>query len=452
MFGHNQNRDSENIAAILLKFSLPLILSGVLQQLYNWADAFIVGNVEGELALAAIGATGTVSNFCIMAITGFTLGLSILFGQKFGGGETDGIPKLLSTFSVLLGAVFLVLAAVGNRTAFSLLHLLHTTPDTIGQADSYLRIIFVGVPFLAVYNVYSAAIRGIGDSRAPFLAILVSSVLNVFLDILFVALFRWGVRGAAAATVVSQAGMTAFLIIYAIKKHPILRFGSDGRIVDREMLRQGMHFGFPPMIQSSVSAFGSLLLQNFMNGFGTQTVAAITTAYRVDSIILLPIINLGSGISTLVAQSHGAGDEKRAARIFAVGSGLMAVISFMLTLLVIPTGGRIIALFGVSGGAVRIGTDFFRRIAGFYLIFGMATAVRGYLEGLGDVLYSSISGILSLLARIVASYAMAAFFGNMIIAYAEAFSWGVLLALYLIRVIGKRKKQAVLLQNAAKKK
>ena len=422
---------SESIAYILIKFSLPLILSGVLQQLYNWADAFIVGNVVGELALAAVGATTTVINFYLMAVTGFTLGLSILFAQKYGSGETEHIPEILSTFSIVFGGVFIIL---------SLLGLLHTTRDTVLLAGSYLKIIFAGIPFLAVYNVYAAALRGIGDSRAPFLAILFSSAINVGLDILFVAFLHWGVEGAAAASVLSQAAMAAFLIIYAVKKYPFLRYRLGKRVICRRALRQGVHFGLPPMIQSSVSAFGSLLLQNFMNGFGTQTVAAVTTAYRVDSIILLPIINLGSGISTMTAQSHGGGDGKKARKIFAVGTAMMTVVSLLLTLLIIPTGGHLIALFGAGAAAAEIGTQFFRRIAGFYVIYGLANAMRGYLEGLGDVLYSSIAGILSLGFRIAASYALAALFGNMVIAYAEAFSWVLLLLLYLFRMIWKKRQ------------
>lgn len=429
---------SENIAFTLMKFSLPLILSGILQQLYNWADAFIVGNVEGELALAAIGATGTVSNFYLMAITGFTVGLSILFAQKFGSGETSILPKILSTFSMILGSSFILLAAAGIFLSSPLLHLLHTTEDTVLLAENYLQIIFSGIPFLAVYNVYSAALRGIGDSRAPFLAILFSSAVNVILDIIFVALLHYGVRGAAAATVISQASMTVFLIGYTVRKHPFLRFHPGRQSFDRSALSQGIRLGIPPMIQSCVNASGNLLLQNFMNGFGTQTVAAITTAYRVDSIVLLPVINLGSGISTLVAQSHGAGDEKRTRKILAVGTVIMTAIALTLTGLVIPTGGHLIAMFGVGLKAAEIGRNFFARLASFYVIFGLAAAVRGYLEGLGDVIYSSMAGVTSLIFRIFASYYLAALFGNMVIAYAEAFSWVLLLSLFLLRILWKR--------------
>ncbi|WP_304507637.1 MATE family efflux transporter [Anaerotignum sp.] len=438
MIWSKKQSDLKNIAYTLIKFSIPLILSGILQQLYNWADAFIIGNVNGEISLAAIGATSTVINLYLMVITGFTLGLSILFAQKFGSKEIASIPKILATFSMLLGAVFVLLAAVGIGLTFPLLRMLHTTWDTIYLAEQYLRIIFLGIPFLAVYNVYAAALRGIGDSRTPFLAVLLSSVVNVILDVLFVVLLHLGVIGAAVATVISQAAMTIFLVTYSISKHPLLRFYPGKRSLDRKALVHGLRLGFPPMVQSSVSAFGSLILQDFMNGFGTQTVAAITTAYRVDSIVLIPIINLGSGISTIVAQSHGAGQNKRAYKIFFVGMVLMTMVALILTLLVIPSGGHLIAMFGTGAEATEIGKDFFHRIASFYIVFGLATAVRGYLEGIGDVLYSSIAGILSLLSRILLSYSLAAFFDNMIIAYAEAFSWGVLLVLYLLRVIWKK--------------
>ena len=187
------------------------------------------------------------------------------------------------------------------------------------------------------------------------------------------------------------------------------------------------------MIQSSISSLGSLILQNFMNGFGTQTVAAITTAYRIDTIVLLPIINLGSGISTLTAQSYGAGRTDRTRRILLAGSGVMLLVSLALTLLVIPTGGHLIALFGAGAEAVRIGSDFFLRIASFYVVYGLAMSVRGCLEGIGDVTYSSIAGIASLVFRIFLSYALADLFGNMVIAYAEAFSWLLLLGLYILR-------------------
>ena len=430
----------ESIAFALVKFSLPLILAGILQQLYNWADAFIVGNVDGELSLAAVGATTSVINFYILTITGFTMGLSIFFAQRYGSGETEAIPRILSTFSLVLGAVFLALSAAGFALAPAILRVMDTSADIIGLSEGYLRIVFLGIPFLAVYNVFAAALRGLGDSRTPFLAVLLSAAINVALDIWFVAALDWNVQGAAAATVISQAAMTLFLVIYSRKKYSLLRFALKGKWFDKQIFLQGVRLGVPPMIQSSVHAFGSLILQNFMNGFGSRTVAAITTAYRVDTIVILPMTNLGAGISTMVAQSYGAGDRKRIRKIFGVGSALMAGVSLLMTALVIPFGGRLIALFGAGPEVVDIGSRFFIRLSAFYIVYGLATAIRGYIEGLGDVACSSLIGIAALFIRIAASYMGAAFFGNMIIAYAEDFSWVCLLIFYILRVFRKREK------------
>ena len=427
------------IARELIAFSTPLILSGVLQQLYNWVDAFIVGHVEGELAMGSVGATSTSVNLFVTAITGFTLGLSVLMAQRHGARDDRQIPRILSAYAFILGGIFLVISIPGHFFAGELLELLDTTEDMLPLATHYLSIIFLGLPFLAVYNVYSAALRALGDSRAPFLAVVVSSVVNIALDILLVAVIPWGVRGAAIATIFSQAAMTIFIIGYAIKKHPTLRFKPGRGMSDLSCVAEGVRFGLPPMIQSSLTATGSLLLQSFMNSFGSDTVTAITTAYRVDTIILLPIMNLSSGISTLSAQSHGAHDDARAGRILGVGTIMMIVVSLMLTAIIIPTGGWLIAMFGAGETVVNIGRSFFMGIAPFYVVCGLAMALRGYLEGLGDMTFSSAIGICALATRIAASYAMRPFFGNMTVAYAEAVSWALMLALYAARCAVKRR-------------
>lgn len=423
-----------HIILSLIAFSLPLILSGVLQQLYSWADAFIIGNHEGSVALAAVGATTAIVNFFVNAITGFTLGLSILFAQKHGSGKGEEISPVMSSFLIILGTLFTIFAVLGSVFTKDILLFLDTTEDTITLAGDYLRIIFIGIPFLAVYNVYSAGLRALGNSRAPFYAVLISSAVNVILDIIAVVFLGLSVKGAAIATVVSQIAMTIFIIIYS-RRYEELRFSAV-----RNGAGEGVKFGLPPMIQQTISSAGGLVLQNFMNGFGTATVAAITTAYRVDSIILLPIINLGSGISTFTAQSYGAGNKERTKRIMLSGLMLMALVSIVLSLAVIPAGGFLIRFFGASEEAVSIGDTFFRRIASFYIVFGLATAIRGYIEGIGDVVFSSIAGIISLLWRIILSYLLEPYFGNMVIAYAEMLSWLLMLALYIARAVRRPKK------------
>ena len=194
----------EKTAITLIKFCIPLILSGILQQLYNWADAFIVGNVAGENALAAIGSTTTVIN-------------------------------------LFLGCIFLLVPAAGIPGAYPLLRIMNTTPETIHMAKNYLQIILIGLPFLAVYNVYTSALRGIGNSRAPFGSVLCSSVVNVVLDLIFVGMMHWGAAGAAAATVISQMVMTVFIILYSVKNYPCLCFSIKKWTMDHAVLKEGLH-------------------------------------------------------------------------------------------------------------------------------------------------------------------------------------------------------------------
>ena len=433
-----RNMTQGSLAGILVRFSIPLVLSGLLQQLYAWADAFIVGNVEGEQALAAIGATTALSNLFVLVITGITLGPALLAARLWGQERREELRPVLSTFVVVLGAAFVVIGLGGSAVVRPVLAAINT-PE-LDQASRYLGIVLLGLPFVAVYNVYAAVLRGMGDSRAPLLAVLVASVVNVGLDLVLVAGLEMGVAGAAAATVAAQGMMMVFTILYAVYRSPALRFRPGRGCVDRAKLREGLALGVPSALQSSINSLGGVALQDFMNGFGTQTVAAITTAYRVDTVLLLPITNLSSGISTVAAQNMGAGQPGRARETLRVGSIIMAVTSLVLTGVVLLVGGPVIALFGVTEQAAAQGAEFFANIAGFYLIYGLAMSLRGFLEGLGDVLYSSLAGIGALGLRIALSYALAPWAGWRIIAWAEAVSWTVMLVLYWARYLTKGRR------------
>lgn len=424
-----------NIAKALTAFTVPLILSGVFQQLFNWVDAFIVGNVEGELALAGIGAVTSTYSMFVMVIVGFTSGLSVMAAQRFGMGRGEELGQILATFSLILGGLFLIVCALGAVFVEDILIFLDTPEDIFQNAERYLRIMFAGIPFLAVYNTCCAVLRGLGDSRAPFSSVMVCCVVNVLLDLIFVAGLRQGTAGAAVATVLSQIAMTVYIVCYAAVRYPMLRLCRG--LFRREAAGQGTRFGVPPAIQSGTSSFGNILLQRFMNGFGDQTVAAITTAYRVDTVLLLPIVNFGSGVATMVAQNIGAGRPERAKQALKTGAVMIAGVSLLLTLLILLAGGPLIAMFGLTPESVEIGRQFFVRIASFYVVYGLAMAVRGYLEGLGDMTFSGMAGIAALLVRIAASYALVGVFGRMVIAYAEAISWLVLLGLYLMRCAWK---------------
>lgn len=422
----------------LVAFSVPLALSGLLQQLYSWADSFIVGNMEGESALAAVGASGSVSRLITLIITGFTAGLAVWAAQQFGMGRRERLREILAAFAPLCGAVSATAALVMGAGAMPMLRLFDTPADIFSMSVAYLRFYLIGTPFMAVYNVYAAVLRGMGDSRAPFLAIVVSSAANVLLDLLFVGVFGWGAAGAALATSISQILMTVFVLGYTVRKYPGLSFDPRKIRPDAAVLREGFFFGLPMALSSSIQSVGSMLLQGFQNSFGTATVAAISTAYRIDSVMLLPVMNLGHGVSTAVGQNIGGGHRARASRTLWVGLGMIGAVSLVLTAVVLCFGGSLIALFGVSNEAVDIGRRFFIALGSFYPVFAAGTAVQSYLKGLGDMKFTSAVQIAVLALRLALSYAMKPHFGNMSIAYAEAVCWTVLLLVWSLRAFQLR--------------
>lgn len=429
----------QSAAKDLLLFSIPLVLSGVLHQLYNWADAFIVGHAEGDLALAAVGATAALVGFLLKLISGFTLGLSIFAAQQYGKQQYNTITRILSTFLLIFGSAYILLCSAGVIWAREILLLLDTPTDILPQALIYFRIVLIGMPFMMVYNIYAALLRAMGDSKVSLTATTISSAVNVLLDIILVVFLPFGVGGAAVATVISQIAMTIFVVIYSRSKYHLMRLPLKAKWLDRSVVLPGLALGTPPAVQFATLSFGNLILQNFMNGFGTATVLAITTAYRVDSILLLPVTNLSAAISTMTAQAAGAEDRYRMKQYALNGMVLMGSVSILSAVAMYLCGGWLIALFGVSQEALAIGQGFFRDVAAFYIFFGLASGIRGSLEGIGDMKYSSFIGIAFLVARILLSYLLENSMNVRAIAYAEGFAWIFMLVLSLLRVLQKRK-------------
>lgn len=424
---------NSSTAKEMIAFSLPLIFSGILQQLYSWADAFIVGRVEGELALAAVGATGSISYFLVNSILGFTLGLSIMGAQHFGRKDNATVRRMLHAWTPVLTGAYIALSLLAFLFAKPILRLMATPQDIFSEASQYLCIIFAGIPFLACYNLFAALLRAVGNTRVAFYSVLLSSALNVLLDVLFVAVLGFGVAGAAWATVISQAAMTVYIAVYTFAKYPWLRRDKAEPCFTRAVFSQGLRFSVPPTVQNSVTSVGNLVLQNFMNSFGSTTVLAITTAYRVDSMMLLPIFNLGAAISSMTARAKGANDRHRIQSSLTTGLWLMTAVCVLLSVVMFLFGAQFVAIFGVSGTALAIGEQFFRDLSIFYTLFGIGIVLRSVLEGLGDMTWSSAIGIGMLGARIVLSYLLRPVFAERTIAIAEGIAWILMLLVLIAR-------------------
>ena len=430
----------QSTARELILFSMPLILSGILQQLYSWADAFIVGHAEGELPLAAVGATTSISMFLINTILGLTLGLSILGAQHYGRRDPSAVTRILSCFLPLIVLLYAVLSAAAYACASPILRLMDTPADIFAWSLDYLKIIFIGIPFLACYNLFAALLRAVGNTKAAFYSVLLSSVLNVALDVLFIVGFGWGVAGAAIATVLSQIAMTVFIVLYSMRRYECLVPFQEKKIFDRATFVQGLRFGIPPAIQNSVTSLGNLILQNFLNSFGSVTVLAITTAYRVDCMMLLPIINLGAAISSMTARAKGADDREKIQSCFSTGLAMMVAVSGVLTLVMFLLGAQFVSIFGVTGEALQIGRQFFRDLSVFYVLFGVGMVIRSVLEGAGDITCCSLIGMGMLGTRILFSYLLRPFIAGRTIAIAEGIAWTLMLLVLIWRMMVMHKR------------
>jgi len=429
-----------HVARELLRFSLPLIMSGVLQQLYSWADAFIIGHAEGQMQLAAVGATTSAFMFLTNTILGLTLGLSIIAAQHVGRGNPGRIRAILIAFCPLMCIGYALLSGAAALFLSSILTALGTPAEIFADALSYLRILLIGVPFLACYNLYAALLRALGNTKAAFYAVLLSSAVNVALDILLVAVLPFGVAGAAAATVLSQIGMTAFIVAYGARRHPgLLRPPRPDR-PDFSVIREGLRFSAPPALKNSVTSLGNLALQGFMNSFGAVTVLAVTTAYRVDCITLLPIINLGAAVSIMTAHAKGEGSRKKIGAVLRTGLVMMLLIACVLAAAMHAFGALFIGFFGVSGSALEKGRIFFQDLSLFYPVFGVSIVLQSVLEGMGDITFSSVVGISALGLRIALSFLLRPHFADRTIALAEGFTWAATLLVFAARMYAAKRQ------------
>lgn len=419
---HN-NLTQGSVFRTLLAFTGPLILAGLLQQLYYIADSVIVGNFIGEQALGAVGASAPIFNVFIYVVTGFISGYTILVSHNYGAKDYDKVSRLTNTFFLVITILAMVVAGIGYWLKEDLLLLLDTPPELLALASEYLAISFIGVPFMILYNLCSSMLRGIGDSRTPLVAIFISSIVNVVLDLVFINVFNLGVSGAAIATVIAQVFSSFYLLFYIYHKYPLFRLSFQRKALDFVLLLESLRLGLPQVIQASLGSIGTLLLQRVMNSFGVDIVTAITTAYKIDSLALLPIFNISTAISIYVGQNIGAGDLTRAHGGLKAGKQVSLSVSVVITVLIIIFGRSFMNIFGVSDYIADLGVQFFQVLALFYPLCGLQNAYLGFLQGSKDVFFTATIHVTSLALRVTLSYVLADTLGFHVIAVAEACAW-----------------------------
>ena len=393
----------------ILLFTLPLMAGSLLQQLYNTVDGVVVGNFVGADALASVGTCASLTMLFLALAIGMSAGCSIVVSQYFGAKQIEEMRKAVSTAVIMLVVMGLVLSVVGVVAARPLLeHVLNVDARYLEDAAAYFGIYAVGLVFQFTYNIFSAILRSLGDSKATLYFLLVSSVVNIVLDLLFVKVLSWGVAGAAIATVIAQAVSAVVCVFYMFTKHPILRFAKGEFRFHREKFLLALRLGVPTMLQQCIISCGHVAIQRIINTFEVTNVglmAGYTAAVRVENFVLIPIFAFNMGMATFTGQNMGAGRFDRVKRGL-WRTELMGVLCCVtLGMISYVAAEPLVRMFGLSeGNGLEYGIQYIHFIAPLFAIFCFYLILAGLIQGSGDVLCSTTASVTSLLFRIAVAY------------------------------------------------
>lgn len=420
----------------ILLFSLPIMAGNLLQQLYNTVDGIVVGNFVSQNALAATGTAGTLAFIFLAFAIGFGNGSGIMIAQLFGAKQYDELRAAVSTALILLVGMGLCFSVLGCALARPLLHGLMNVEagEVLDLAVEYFAIYAIGFVLQFTYNAVAAILRAVGDSRATLYFLLVSSVINLVLDLVFVIVFHWGAAGAAIATVLSQLGSAAVSVVYMFKKYPMFRFGRGQFVFRRDKCALCLRLGIPSTIQQSIVSFGNVFMQRLVNSFGENAMAAFTVGVRIEGYLFVPAVGLSVGVSTFTAQNTGAGRFDRVKRGSRAAVVITLIIAATLELLSYIFASSISTLFGVEGEALGLSISYVRFLAFFFWLFAVYIVFSGLLQGAGDVMFSMAGSLLSLAIRVALAYMLVYSFGIDFSAVWKAMSVGLAAALVLALV------------------
>lgn len=397
----------------IFRFTIPLFMGNIFQQLYNMVDSIIVGQFVGKEAIAAVGMSFPVMFLVIALMMGATMGLGVLISQFFGAKNFKSLQRTIATGFIFASIFSFFIMAFGLLFTDSILRFLATPADVFDRASSYMRIIFLGMPLLFGYNFLAAVLNGLGDSKTPLMFLIIATCINIVLDLLFVIVFNWDVMGAAIATVIAQGVSFLFGLIFLLNNNKIFSFNKDSFVFDFDIFVKSIKIGIPSGIQQLIVAFGIMVLVKIVNYFGTNVLAAYTAATRIESFAMMPIMNFSMAISTFVAQNLGAGKIDRINK--GVKSTLIMVlsISFVTTMLIMIFAPFVISLFNRDPIVIEIGTEYLRIVPIFYFVFAIMFVFNGVLRGAGDTVVPMFSSLISqLLLRIPAAYFLSKIWGH----------------------------------------
>ena len=430
-------------ARSLIAFTIPLILGNLFQQFYNIIDSIVVGNYVGEGALAAVGGTCfSITAVFIAVATGSGVGCSVIISQLLGAKRIADMKTAVLTALKSVFILSVVLAIAGFVFANPILDLLRTPVDIFGDCSTYLKIYFIGLPFLFMYNVFASVFNALGDSRTPLALLIFSSVLNVILDLVFVINLGMGVPGVAWATLIAQAisAVCSFTILMRrLSKKYIAEKAYSG--FSMSLLRDMVRVAVPSIVQQSIISVGIMLVQGVVNSFGSPVIAGVAAANKIDQIAIMPMIATGNAVSTFTAQNIGAGQIKRVRSGYKTSVVMVFAMAAIMLILVQLFGRAFITAFldeNSSSAALETGTANLMFLSYFYVMLGLKQTTDGVLRGAGDVGFFMLGNLANLSERVLFAHLLSGALGVSAVWIAVPIGWTINFAVAISRYkVGK---------------
>jgi len=413
-----------NISKQLVRFAVPMLIGSLFQQMYGIVDAIVVGQFLSGGALAAVGISMTAFQFLIAVLIGLTTGASVIISQFFGGKQNDRLELAVSTSIVFLAVFSVIISVLGFVFTPALLRALNTPYDIMRDAQVYMRIQMLGLVFPVFFNMYTAYLRAVGNSRSPLYVLIFSTVLNAVLNIVFVIGFGWGIAAVSAGTVISQAAAAIMCYVYTRRNVPLLTVSRY--VFDKSLFGLILKYGTPAALQLSFVSLAALTITRLINAFGTAAVAGITAASRIDQMAILPVSTLSLALATFVAQNMGAGMEERARQGLRTAMLYMVGMAVIISVVLFFVGSWTITLFVDQNDAnvaemLYVGQNYLRVLVAFYFLFAFLFGFNGFFRGAGDAVIAMVFPVVSLSIRTAAAYALVHFAGM----GPEALAWSI---------------------------
>jgi len=413
-----------SISKPLISFAAPMVIGNLFQQMYTMVNAVVVGRFVGGGSLAAVGVSMNVVIFLTSVLIGLTAGSAVVIAQFFGARQLDRLKSAVSVSIIYLAVLSALLTFLGIYFAPQILRLLDTSPDIFDEAVLYMRVQMAGVVCLVYYDMYSAYLRALGETRRPLYFLMFSVVLSGFLSVFLVVVYKLGVAGAAISTVFSQLVAAVLCYQYTRRKVPVLRIKKLR--FDFKLFRLILRYGIPSALQLSLVSLATLTITRLINSFGSAAMAGITAVSRIDQFAIMPVSTLGMATSTFVAQNMGAGLEDRARKVFHIAIVYMLVCAVCMSALLVAFSSPLISLFldkaDPSGPEIlRLGRDYMHVMVIFYFLFAILFAFNGFFRGVGDAVMAMVFPVGSLIIRTLSAYGLVGFAGM----GPEALAWSI---------------------------